>query len=1086
MKKCILLASFGLFFFIVFSAFGQTETKLMSFPNSSKTEITFTYAGDIYVVPIQGGLARRLTTSPGMELFPRFSPDGKTIAFSGNYDGNSDVYIIPNIGGEPKRLTYAVDIPNLPERMGPDKIIMQWTADGKRILYRGRQDSWNSLVGNLYYVDTIGRLPQIVELPRAGFSSISPDGKKLAFNRIFREFRMWKRYNGGQADDIWIYDFATKQTTRITDNPAQDIIPMWTGNKIFFISDRDRTMNVFVYDLNTKQTHKVTNFTEYDVKFPSLGYDNITFTNGGEIFLLNTNTEKYEKIPVQIAEDFPLVRSEIVNVKDNIEGYEISPDGKFGLFSARGNIFVVPSDKGNIINLTKSNGVHNRNATWSPDGKWIAFISDKSGEDEIYLIKPDGTGLTQLTNDAKSYRWELLWSPDSKMILNSDKLMNLYLIDIATKQTKIIATSKSWEIRDFSFSPDCQWITYTDNAENRFPVIYLYSMRDNKSYQITSEFFQNGQPIWDTKGNYLYFVSDRNFEGKVGNFEYNYLFNDMQTIFGIALRKDVINPFAKYDGESPVKIDSTNPDNKKTKSKTDKASEDNLLKIDLDNIQDRIFEFPIDNGNYYNLFASENKIYYTRYKDGMPPTLYSFDLTEKKENELGKYGSYRISNDGKYILINQKGDYYITKLDSKIDLKDGKINLDKMEILLDRRAEWKQVFNEAWRQMKYFFYNPNMNGLDWNAMRERYGKLVPFVNHIYDIKLLICEMIAELDAGHCYVGGGDMPKIEPKKIGLLGARYELDESTGFYKITKIFEGRNWDKETRSPLTEPGLNVKVGDYILAIDDEPTTAVNQPNKLLVNKSDQFVKLLVNSKPSKDGARDIYVKPIASEDKLVYLNWVEDNRRKVEKATNGRIGYIHVPDMGFDNGLLEFVKYFYPQLQKEGLIIDDRYNGGGNVSSLIIERLRREIGFSEQARNQQIVSTTPDAVMPGPLVCLVNQLSMSDGDLFPYQFKRYKLGKVIGMRTWGGIIGIRGPLPFTDGSYLMRPEFWNFSADGKMVVEDEGVSPDIEIENDPALEWSGTDEQLNKAIEVIFEEMKTNPKQQAPKTHPTYPIK
>ncbi|MBP7214965.1 MAG: PD40 domain-containing protein [Candidatus Kapabacteria bacterium] len=1078
---------------LFFVAQAQTETKLMSFPNPSATEITFTYAGDIYVVPIQGGIARRITTSPGMELFSRFSPDGKTIAFSGSYDGNYDIYTIASVGGEPKRLTYGVDIPNLPERMGPDKIIMQWTADGKRILYRGRQDSWNSLVGNLYFVDTTGRLPQIVELPRAGFASLSPDGKQLAFNRIFREFRMWKRYSGGQADDIWIYDFATKKTTKITDNPAQDIIPMWVGNKIFFLSDRDRTMNVFVYDLNTKETRKVTNFTEYDVKFPSLGAGNIAFTNGGEIYLLNTNTEKYQKVPVQIAEDFPLVRTQIVNVKDNIENYEISPDGKFGLFSARGDIFVVPAEKGNIINLTKSNGVHDRNPQWSPDGKYIAFISDKTGEDEIYLIRPDGTGLTQLTNDAKSYRWELLWSPDSKMILNSDKLMNLYLIDIATKQVRTIANSKVWEIRDFSFSPDCQWITYTDYAENRFPVIYLYSIKESKSYQITNEYFQNAQPTWDPKGNYLYFVSDRHFDGKMGNFEYNYIFNDMQTIFGIALRKDVINPFAKYEGESPVKIDSTAAKDQNTKFKSEKktktaekTSPDNSIKIDFDDIQNRIFEFPISNGNYYGLYAFENKIYYARYKDGVEPTLYVFDLKDKKETELGKYRSYRISNDGKSILINQKGDYYITKLDSKVDLNEGKLNLDKMEMSLDRRAEWNQVFNEAWRQMKYFFYNPNMNGLDWNAIRERYGRLVPYVNHRYDLTLLIGEMIGELDAGHCYVGGGDMPKVEPKKIGLLGARYELDEQTGFYKITKIFEGRNWDNDTRSPFTEPGLNVKVGDYILAIDDEPTSAINQPNKLLVNKANEFVKLLINSKPSKDGAREIYVKTIESEDKLIYLNWVEDNRRKVEKATNGRIGYIQIPDMGFDNGLREFVKYFYPQLQKEGLIIDDRYNGGGNVSSLIIERLRREIAMVEQARNQQVVSPLPDAVMPGPLVCLVNQLSMSDGDMFPYQFKKYKLGKVIGMRTWGGIIGIRDPLPFTDGSYLMRPEFWNFGADGTMVVEDEGVKPDIEIENDPALEWSGTDEQLNKAIEVIFEEMKNNPKQQRPTTHPPYPVK
>jgi len=405
---------------------------------------------------------------------------------------------------------------------------------------------------------------------------------------------------------------------------------------------------------------------------------------------------------------------------------------------------------------------------------------------------------------------------------------------------------------------------------------------------------------------------------------------------------------------------------------------------------------------------------------------------------------------------------------------------------LNKKAEWNQIFNEAWRQMKYFLYDPNMHGMDWNWIKQRYSTWVPFVNHRADLTFLIGEMIGELDVGHAYVGGGDMPKVNKVNIGLLGARYELDKQTGYYKIVKIFEGRNWDLETYSPLTEPGLNVKVGDYLIAIDDIELSSTMHPNKALNNKAEVFVKLTINSKPSKDGAREIWVKTIKSEEKLIYYNWVENNRRYVEKATNGRIGYIHIPDMGFTNGLNEFVKYFYPQLNKEGLIIDDRYNGGGNVSSLIIERLRREIAIAKHARNQQIITSTPEAVMPGPMVCLINQQSMSDGDLFPYQFRKYGLGKLIGKRTWGGVIGIRGSLPFTDGTYLMKPEFANFGPNGEWILEDEGISPDIEIDNDPDKEWNGIDQQLDKAIEVILEEIKTNKKQQLPKQLPPYPNK
>lgn len=1083
-----------LFFLLAFSnSFTRgEEARLLRFPNASKDKITFVYAGDIFIVDKNGGVARRLTSSKGLELFPRFSPDGKMIAFSAEYDGNREVYVMPSDGGEPRRLTYSMDLPNVPERMGPDKIIMSWTPDGKKILYRSRSNWWHSWSGKLFFVNLDGGLPEELPLPRAGFASLSPDGNKLAFNRVFREFRTWKRYRGGQADDIWIYDFATKKTENITNNPAQDIIPMWFGNKIYFLSDRDHTMNIFYYDLDSKQTKKVTNFDKYDVKFPSVGSDFIAFENGGYIYLLDPRTDRYQKVNIEINEDFPDIRPKFKNVQEQIQSFDISPDGSKGLFSARGEVFVVPAEKGLTRNITKTPNVHDRAPVWSPDGKWIAYLSDKTGETEVYISKPDGTGEIQLTNDAKTYRYFLKWSPDSKKLLCTDKLMQLYIIDIETKKTTLIRKSRVWEITDFTWSPDSRWIAFVDYLENEFPVIYIYSLESGQTHQVTSEFFASYAPEFSSDGKYLFFASDRTFKATVGAFEWNFQYRDMSKIFGLTLQKNIPSPFAFEEEAKDIKEEAAKPTEEpkqkaKMSEKIDKGSNGGkiVVNIDFDGILERIFDFPVTNGEYSGLRSIGKKLYYVRSSSTQQPKLFAYDLEKKKEIEVGDFYQYEISFDGKKIIFKKDKSYYITDLTDKITTDKGKLDLSDMTIYVDPRAEWKQIFDESWRQMRDFVYDPNLHGVDWKAMKAKYEELLPYCKHRFDLTYIIGEMIGELNVGHAYVGGGDMPKVEPVSIGLLGAEFEFDKQVGLYKISKIFKGRNWEEKTRSPLTEPGVDVKIGDYLLEIDGTALNRETTPYKALVNKADKYVKIKVNSKPSFDGAREYTVKTLSSEAGLRYLDWVEYNRNYVEKKTNGRIGYIHIPDMGIDNGLNEFVKYFYPQVRKEGLIIDDRFNGGGNVSPMIIERLRRILVVAKNARNQEVVTTNPDAVMTGPMVCLVNELSASDGDLFPYQFKTLGIGKVIGKRTWGGVIGIRGSLPFLDGGYLMKPEFANFGADGRWILEGEGLTPDIEVDNDPALEYQGIDQQLDKAIEVIMEELKTNAKPQIPKV-PPYPIK
>ncbi|MGC9077791.1 MAG: S41 family peptidase [Candidatus Kapaibacteriota bacterium] len=1087
-KKLVLITFF--FFSLTYLVISE-EARLLRFPNASKDKITFVYAGDIYIVAKNGGLARRLTTSEGLELFPRFSPDGKYIAFSGEYDGNRDVYIIPSEGGEPKRLTYSMDLANVPERMGPDKIIMGWTADSKKILYRSRSNWWHSWSGKLFLVSVDGGLPEELPLPRAGFASLSPDGKKLAYNRVFREFRTWKRYRGGQADDIWIYDFITKKLENITNNPAQDIIPMWFENKIYFLSDRDHTMNIFCYDLNTKQTKKITNFDKFDVKFPSVGTDYIAFENGGYIYLLDPRTDKYEKITIEINDDFPEIRPKFKNVQEQINSFDISPDGSKALFAARGEIFTVPAEKGLTKNITNTPNIHDRNPVWSPDGKWIAYISDKSGETEVYIVKPDGTGEVQLTNNANTYRYFLKWSPDSKKLLCTDKNMELYIIDIETKKITPIRKSKVWEITDFTWSPDSRWVAFVDYLETEFPVIYIYSIETGKTQQVTSEFFASYAPEFSSDGKYLFFASDRTFKATVGAFEWNFQYKDLSKIYGVTLQKDTPSPFAFEEETEQRKPETTQTEEPKEKAKKgakqSKMADDKTVyvSIDFDGIQDRIFDFPVPNGEYSNLRSIGKKLYYVRSTSSSSPKFYVFDLEKKKETEVGDFHNYEISFDGKKIIFKKDKSYYITDLSDKISLDKGKLDLNDMVVLVDPRAEWKQIFDESWRQMRDFFYAPNMHGVDWKAMKEKYAELLPYCRHRFDLTYIIGEMIGELNVGHAYVGGGDMPKVEPTPVGLLGAEFELEPQSGFYKIKKIFKGRNWEEKTRSPLTEPGLNIKEGDYLIEIDGIVLNKDVTPYKALVNKANKYVKIKVNSKPTLEGAKEYTVKTISSEAGLRYLDWVEYNRNYVEKKTNGRIGYIHIPDMGIDNGLNEFVKYFYPQVRKEGLIIDDRFNGGGNVSPMIIERLRRILVVAKHARNQEVVQTNPDAVMTGPMVCLVNELSASDGDLFPYQFKTLGIGKVIGKRTWGGVIGIRGSLPFLDGGYLMKPEFANFGANGKWILEGEGLTPDIEVDNDPTLEYQGIDQQLDKAIEVILEELKTNTKPQIPQV-PPYPIK
>jgi tricorn protease len=1089
MKRCLLFLSMILGLLFLVNAFAQPETRLLRFPAIHGNQIVFSYADDLYTVSSKGGTARKLTTDIGYEMFARFSPDGKQIAFTAQYDGNTEVYLMPSEGGIPKRLTYTATLnrDDVSDRMGPNNIVMGWKG-GSQIVYRSRKDQFNDFKGDLLLVSVDGGLSEKLPLPRGGFCSYSPDLKKLAYNRVFREFRTWKRYRGGQADDVWIYDFDSKQTINITNNPAQDIFPMWSGNTVYFISDRDenKRFNLYGYDLSSKQTRKLTSFADFDIKFPSLGDDAIVFENGGYIYRFDLKSQKAEKVPVNVADDQVTGRGGWTDVSKQISNFEISPDGSRGLFGAHGEVFTVPAKYGITRNLTNTSGVHERASKWSPDGKWIAYISDASGEDEIYIVPQDGSGpAKQLTKGADTYKFELLWSPDSKNILWSDKKLRLQYVDIASGNVTQVAEAKAWEIRDFDWSFDSQWIVYSQQEVKKMQTIYLYSLAKKESYPVTDGWFDSGAAAFSEDGKYLFFVSDRTFNPTYGQLEFNYSYTNMAKLYLVTLAKETKSPFEPKSDEVKIREYGKEPAkdaNAAAEKKQDAQAKSFAVKLDPDGVQSRIAELPVAAANYRHLVTVGSKLYYVRRK-GEESKLVLFDLEKQKETELGDAEGYEISADGKKMLAGHGGTFAIMDLPTaKLDMSET-LNLSDLKINLDREAEWTQIYNECWRQMRDFFYAPNMNGVDWAKVRRNYEPLIPFVRHRADLTYIIGEMISELSAGHTYVGGGDMPRKQRIPLGLLGAVIEKDAPSGYYRIRKILKGQNWDKSVRSPLTEIGVDAREGDYILALNGKPTNQMKDIHESLVNTVGKQVRLKLNAKPEDAGSRETVVVPIGDEQPLYYYEWVQGNLEKVEKATQGRVGYIHIPDMSAE-GLNEFAKYYYPQLRKEALIIDVRGNGGGNVSPMIIERLRREAAMIEIARNAA-PSLDPDGLMVGPKVCLLDEFSASDGDIFPYRFRQYKLGKLIGKRSWGGVVGIRGTLPIVDGGYLNKPEFSRYDLAGKeWIMEGHGVDPDIVVDNDPAKEYEGIDEQLNRGIEEILKALKAAPVKLPPP--PPYPTK
>ena len=1036
------------------------EARLLRFPATNGQDVVFTYAGDLYRAPLAGGEAQRLTSHVGTEMFARFSPDGESIAFTGQYDGNTEVYLIPRTGGEPERLTYTAtnSRDDLGDRMGPNNIVMTWTRDGKDILYRNRIGDGFS--GKLWSISKDGGMSEQLPLPEGGFCSYSPDGKKLAYNRVMREFRTWKYYKGGMADDVWIYDPAAKKVENVTNNVSQDIFPMWIGEEIFFISDRDRTMNLFVYNTSTKKTEKVTNYTDYDIKFPSTNGEVIVYEQGGYIFKFDPRTRKAEKVSITLNSESIYARKELKNVASNLTAASLSPDGKRVAVTARGEVFNVPVEKGVTRNITRTSGANERGAKWSPDGKWIAYISDRTGETEVWLQGEDGEP-QQLTKGSDTYIRQIIWAPDSKTLLYTDRKNRLVEVTIASKSKQTLMQNPNGEPGGVSFSPDSKWITYTKSAENDMSVVYVFNLASKKEYPVTERWYSSSAPAFSTDGKYLIFTSARDFNSTYSQTEWNHVYTRMNGVYMAMLSKATPSPLLPTDGA----IDAPKP-----------AEGPVEVQIDTDNLPGRIIKLPLPAGMYRNFYSDGKKVYYSG-----SGGLKAFDLKTQKEETVAEGASVTVTPGSKKALYMKGRQMFVADFPTaKANLRDA-ISTKDMVAEVNYAEEWAQIYDEVWRAFRDGFYLENMHGLDWKAIKKKYEVLLPYAKTRLDLNYIIGEMISEVGCGHAYVNPGEMPAIERIPMGLLGAELKKDKS-GFYRIEKILPGGVYSQTLRSPLAEPGVDVKEGDYIVAIDGIPTSSVKNIYQLLVGKANVLTELSISSSASAEGARKVVVSPIDNEYPLYHYNWVQENIRKVSEATNGRVGYIYIPDMSAE-GLNEFARYFYPQLDKEALIIDDRANGGGNVSPMIIERLLRQAYRMTMYRGQERNGTIPDATHHGPKVLLVDKYSASDGDLFPWSFKANDLGTVIGTRTWGGIVGISGSLPYIDGTDVRVPFFTNYDAKtGEWIVENHGVDPDILIDNDPIKEFAGEDEQLNKAIEVALEQLKDRkplPKTPAPRT-------
>ena len=1118
--------AFTAFLFLLFSIPIAAQTKLLRFPDIYGDRVVFSYGSDLWTAPTNSGQAVRLTAHPGIEVFAKFSPDGKYIAFTGQYDGDEQVYVMPASGGEPKQLTFYPAKGPLTPRWGYDNHVMGWTNDGKSIVFRSQRDSYTLPISKLYTISMNGGAPVSLPMPEAGSGDFSPDGAKMVYSPRTRDFRSEKRYGGGQANTLYIYDLNTSDARKISEGVRASRDAMWIGDKIYYNSDRDGKFNLYAFDVAAAKTTQITTFKDWEVRWASSDdQSRIVYERNGELEILDTKSNKPTKLSINVPDDGVHKRARTINAAQYIQNVALSPKGERVLFGARGDIFSAPAEKGGTRNLTHSSNAHDKFPRWSPDGSKIAFISDQSGEEEIWITAQDGLSKPeQLTNGGSAMRYAPEWSGDGKKIAFSDKDGKVYILNVADKRLLQIADAPRGQVNDYEWSPKGNYLAFSYSGANGFSSVYIYDAVNNKLNRVTDAMFNSYNPAFDPSGDYLYFLSDREFAPQISGIEFNYASNRETMIYALALRKDVKNPFPPesdeaaitaepkpqaddtklkpedelkpkpQDEKQPQPVASPSPTPANTGTSADAAKKNTTSPkpeiIDFDGIAARATRVPLPADNYGGLTAKTGHLlyfvgapfYYGRQSDRQT-ALRIFSIKDRKEtNLLDGVNSYSLSSDGSKLIAGQGPAF--TLMDATPQGINSKKTVSTAGLVteINPEEEWNQIFGEVWRRYRDWFYVPNMHGYDWAKLREQYKSWLPYVAHRSDLNYVIGEMISELTVQHAYIEGGDFNVPSRPRVALPGARFEVDKNANRYRIAKIYEGQNEEDIYRSPLTEVGVNVKTGDYVLQINGEDVTADRDIYQYLRNRADAPVVMVVNSTPNLQGARTISYRPITDESNLVYLDWITANRRRVEQMTNGRVGYIHVPDMGA-NGIREFIKYFYPQLDKEGLVVDVRANGGGNVSRMLIERLRRRVLAVNYSRTSDLANTYPDGVFIGPMAAILNENSSSDGDIFPYMFREAGLGLLIGKRSWGGVVGISNRGGLIDGGGVSVPESALVNTKGEYIIEGYGVDPDIEVENDPKSVIGGGDPQLERATSEVMKKL-TKPVQLP--ARPAAPVK
>ncbi len=1050
-------------------------TKLLRFPDIWHDRIVFSYAGDLWTVATQGGTAVRLTSNPGLELFGKFSPDGLHIAFTGQYGGDEQVYVIPTGGGAPKQLTFYPAPGPLADRWGFDNQVYGWTPDGSAVLFRSARDGYMLTDSKLYTVPFGGGAAAALPMPVSGAGHFSPDGKRIVYSPLWRDFRSEKRYQGGWANDLYIFDLVHPSLVQVTKDPRTDRDPMWIGNAVYFNSDRSGVFNLYRYDVESGQTRQLTRYKDWDVRWPSADASQIVYELDGELHIYDTRNDEDRAVSISVPADATTARPQPVNAADNIEGFSVSPGGERVAIVARGDVFSVPVEHGVTRNLTQSSNAHEREAAWSTDGKRLAYISDVSGEEELFVQAQDGATAAQaLTSDSRARYSSPRWSSDGKRIAFADQTGRLHVIEIATKLRVVVAKDPTDLAADYQWSPDGQFLSYTLNSQNGISGVYVWSAADGQSHRATPEYYNAHSPAWAPNGELLYFLSEREYQPLISTVEFDFATDRQVGIFAVALHRGVTNPYGVRDDEPGDQ--KKDPEHQKDKAKV-------TVKIDFDGLVERAIRVPVEADDLSDLHVSDEHLIYQRNgpfyygrESPIKPSVIAYSIAEREaKTVVDDVTEWSLTADGKHLLAqlpSKEFKYY--ELGKSEDGKSEDAKTVSLAGLLTTRIpaeEWHEIFAEVWRRYRDYFYVSNMHGYDWEKLRRKYQPLVDYVGHRADLNYVIAEMISELVVQHAYIEGGDLGLPKRPFVALPGARFELDAASGRYRIAKIFVGQNEEDHYRSPLTEVGVDVHVGDYVLAINGRELKGGIDPYELLQAPANQPVEWRVSAGADGKSPRTIRYQPIASETGLLYLAWAQGNRARVDALSNGRLGYIHLPDMA-EAGIREFIKWWYPQVRKEGLLVDVRDNGGGNISEMLIERLARTLHGTGFARNHDATETYPRVVQPGPKVALINEDTASDGDIFSNAFRQWKVGLLIGKRTWGGVVGITEHGPLLDGGTVFVPEFGTADANGHWIIEGHGVDPDIVVEQDPVEVLKGRDPQLERGVAELMKQLSATP--------------